>query len=679
MDDPKVDIPKLPLPELPEGRLDSWKKIASHLKRDVSTVQRWERREGMPVHRLVHDKRGSVYAFRSELDAWWVHRSTRLVREQPGQNEAGKAVAEGPPPQHRWFRHYWIAVLAGASLATITGLWVLRDADYFWHNPLANAKFISVTELEGNVSAAAISRDGEFVAYLGDQSGVVDAWVTKIGSGKSLNLTAGTVSGLANPTLRTPGFSPDASLVSIWTRHADGSKPDDVNILAAPITGGPLATYLPGAAEFDWSNHGKRLVYHTTAPGDPLFVREPGQVTDRNLYTAPAGVHCHFPIWSTDDAFIYFARGVPPDHWDIWRVPSAGGTPERITQHNTRVTHPVLLDRQTLLYLATDADGSGPWVYAMDVERRVPHRAIAGIERYTSLAASANGTRIVATAASGKTSLWRVPIAETTVGETGAGRIALPGGGLSPRLGPAVMLYVASRGGRTGIWGLVDGKANEIWSESQSRIIGAPAIAPDYKRVAFTTEIRGRQQLHVMNIDGTGRRLVNDSLELRGDPAWMPDGQSLLSAAVANGETRLTKFPLSGAAPLTFIPEYSISPVWSRDGKFMVYSGADVGTTFPLRAAAADGRVHALPNLVLTRGARRVSFVNGSRSLVILRGGISEKNFWLMDLETGAERQLTNFGHDFVIQDFDVSADGREIVFDRLQDHSEMVLIERAP
>jgi hypothetical protein len=64
-----------------DARLDSWKKIASYLKRDVRTVQRWERREAMPVHRHLHDKLGSVFAFRSELDAWWVSRRTRLAQE----------------------------------------------------------------------------------------------------------------------------------------------------------------------------------------------------------------------------------------------------------------------------------------------------------------------------------------------------------------------------------------------------------------------------------------------------------------------------------------------------------------------------------------------------------------------------------------------------------------------
>ena len=47
-----------------DDRLDSWKEIATYLRRDVKTVQRWEKREGMPVHRHVHDRMGSVYAFR---------------------------------------------------------------------------------------------------------------------------------------------------------------------------------------------------------------------------------------------------------------------------------------------------------------------------------------------------------------------------------------------------------------------------------------------------------------------------------------------------------------------------------------------------------------------------------------------------------------------------------------
>jgi len=71
-------------------RLDSWKDVAAYLKRDVSTVQRWERREGLPIHRQQHDKLGSVYAFRREIDAW---RATRSRLEEP-QGDAGSGLDE---------------------------------------------------------------------------------------------------------------------------------------------------------------------------------------------------------------------------------------------------------------------------------------------------------------------------------------------------------------------------------------------------------------------------------------------------------------------------------------------------------------------------------------------------------------------------------------------------------
>src|SRR5262245_30154793 len=73
-------------------RLDSWKEIAAHLGRGVRTVQRWEREEGLPVHRLAHDKRGSVYARRDELSAWWEKRRVTLTA-QPNDTGSDARVA----------------------------------------------------------------------------------------------------------------------------------------------------------------------------------------------------------------------------------------------------------------------------------------------------------------------------------------------------------------------------------------------------------------------------------------------------------------------------------------------------------------------------------------------------------------------------------------------------------
>jgi Tol biopolymer transport system component len=670
-----------------DDRLDSWKKIASHLRRDVSTVQRWERREAMPIHRHLHDKQGSVFAFRSELDAWWVSRHMRLTEGAEAEQSVQvlQTVTNATPTiEHRTHPPRLLQWGIATAIILITGAlaWYATKADYFWRNPLVNAKFIRLLDFAGTEQAAAISRDGQFVAFLSDHDGQIDAWVNEVGSGTYRNLTHGTLRGLVNPSIRSLGFSVDSSLVSIWTRQSDGSQPGDVNILAVPTAGGQLRPYLREAGEFDWSRDGKQLVFHTTAPGDPLFVRESGQVgerADRRIYVAPAGVHCHFPLWSPDDSFIYFVRGVPPDDWDIWRIQPSGTGLERITNQNARITYPVMLDRRTMAYLATDADGSGPWIYGVDVERRIAHRISSGLESYTSLAASAGGMRLAATIASSRASIWRISLTLDGTADTTASAPSLVlTNGVAPRLGPDFMLYVSWRGDRQGIWSLTHGTRREVWSSGQSRVVGGPASSPDGRRIAFSVEDSGRTLLYIMDNDGTRVRVLADSLILQGNPVWAPDGQSIVSAVVRDGEPRLTRIFLNGDSPLPLVSEYSIDPVWSPDGRFLIYSGADVGTTFPLRAAAADGRPYPLTSVMLTRGARRVAFFHDQHTLVILSGDISHKNFSVLDLRTGVQRILAELPSDFVIRDFDISVAGSEIVFDRIQLNSDLALIERA-
>ncbi len=69
--------------------LETWKEIAAHLRRDVTTVRRWEKREGLPVHRHQHDSGVSVYAFPGELDAW--RRNRRLAGVKPSSTRASIA------------------------------------------------------------------------------------------------------------------------------------------------------------------------------------------------------------------------------------------------------------------------------------------------------------------------------------------------------------------------------------------------------------------------------------------------------------------------------------------------------------------------------------------------------------------------------------------------------------
>ena len=700
MDDPETPLDSA-LPQRPlSDRLDSWKKIAVYLKRDVSTVQRWERREGMPVHRHLHDKQGSVFAFRAELDEWWESRRTQLARQTPTEQRVptddsrlapdapsppsppSTSPPNNPPPSTRLSsarpprsRLLWRGAISLALLLLVsTVAWYVIDTTSS-SNPLASAKFSRLSDFDATEQAAAISPNGRFVAFLANRGGRMDAWVGEIGSGVYRNLTDGALSELSNPSIRTLGFSADSSLVSIWTRKGDGTQPRDVSIYAAPTAGGPLRPYLRDAAEFDWSRDGRWLVYHTTAPGDPLFVRERGATTARQIYVATAGVHCHFPLWSPDGAFIYFVRGVPPNDWDVWRIRSSGAGLERLTHHNAHLSYPVMIDRRTLVYLVTEADGSGPWIYGLDVERPTPRRLTSGLDTYTSLSASADGMRLIATIANSRNSLWRVRLGGNKTNADGPEFISA--NALTPRLGPGFLVFVSRRSGAQGIWTLTQGTTREIWHDARIRITGAPTISPDGSRIAFTVDDGAHVRLLAMDKDGSRLTVLTDSLALQGDPVWSPDGQSLVSAVVYDGQPRLTRIYLNGDPPQTLIGEYSVDPVWSPDGRFLVYSGPDVGTTFPVRAVAADGRPYAIPSLILTRGARRLVVLSDPPSLIVLRGDIGHKDLWVIDLQGRGEHPLTALPRDFTVDDFDISADGTELILDKLEENSDMALIER--
>jgi Tol biopolymer transport system component len=676
-----------PLSERPlEDRLDSWKEIASYLKRDVTTVQRWEKREGMPVHRHLHDSMGSVYASRVELDAWMRSRKPRTGQEEAEQENGNNSLPSTPPMQPppsatsaRW--KFVLPLVAAAALGVGVSLW-LQGTEHFWQNPIADARFQTVTDFDGLEQAAAVSRDGHFVAFLSDRAGQMDVWVTQVGSGEFHNLTHGTVQGLVNPSIRALGFSPDGSLVTFWVRKpggtGGGSNAGDIGVWAVPTLGGEPRPYLEGVAEFDWSHDGSRLAYHTPGPGDPLFVSD-GSVRsgDKPIFTAPAGLHSHFPLWAPDTAFLYFVQGSLPDKLDIWRIRPSGGTPERITSHVGRVTYPVLLDRHTLMYLASDPDGSGPWLYSMDIAHRIPHRLTSGLDQYTSLAASADGRRLVLTRATPNRTLWRLRIADSPATISEANRIPLTTStGFSPRLGPDYLLYVTATGTGESVWKLASGTSTELWRGEGAQVFGGPAISPDGRYVAFSIRQHGKTFLYVMQADGTNARIVADSLDLQGAPAWAPDGQSITSAADDHGTPHLFRVPIDGHSPTPFIQEYSIDPAWSPDGRFVAYSGPDVGTTFSVKAVTAEAAPHSLPALTLTRGARHLAFLPGGRSLVLLRGDIQHKDLWLIDLETGAERKLTNLTPEFDIRDFDLSPDGREVVIERVQERSNVVLLD---
>lgn len=101
-----------------QTRLNSWKEIADYLDRDVTTVIRWEKEKGLPVHRLPGGKRHAVFASPAEIDAW--------MSNGGGQPGAGTG---NPRAENGRFGQQGRDVLSGGSGLRITQADADRVAD----------------------------------------------------------------------------------------------------------------------------------------------------------------------------------------------------------------------------------------------------------------------------------------------------------------------------------------------------------------------------------------------------------------------------------------------------------------------------------------------------------------------------------------------------------------------
>jgi serine/threonine protein kinase len=563
-------------------------------------------------------------------------------------------------------------LLAVIVVGVITKPWVGRQEPA---NLLSGATFTRITDFAGSESSAAISRDGKNIACLSDRSGQWDVWVVPVSTGQPYNLTNGLV-GNVKSGLREVGFSHDGS--EVWLTGSKNSR-----LRRMPLQGGTPRNWLENTAtNVTWSPDGSRIVYHTYGPGDPLIVADSDGSDRREILNSGLGYHQHFPVWGRD-GWIYLIHGREnTQEMDLWRIRPDGSGIERLVTGTLNPMFLTSIDEKTLVFIAQEMNGAGPWLWRFDLEHRNSRRLSFGLEQYTSVDASEDGRRLVATVANPRVSLWQVPIGDELATETDAQPFELPSvRALAPRYGPEELYYLSSRGSGDGLWRFRDGTSQEIWKGTETPLLVPAAVSADGTWLAIVLRQDGRNVLHVLSEDGAELRSLSATVSVQGSVSWSPDGVWIVTGGKdLKGNQGLFKISVEGDRVEKIAEGHALNPVWSPTGELIVYAGpqAYAGQSRVL-GVHPDGTPVEMPLVEVFIDGEKVRFLPDGKCLIYLKSSTNfSADFWLVDLATMQERQLTRLEDAGTIRTFDITPDGTRIVFDRLHSNADIVMIDLA-
>ncbi|MHC5211793.1 MAG: protein kinase domain-containing protein [Planctomycetota bacterium] len=537
-----------------------------------------------------------------------------------------------------------------------------------------------VLALEGSEYDVAVSPGGDAVVFGSDRDGVFDLWYCSLTGGTPVNYTRGRVP-MFDELIRNLGFNGGVP----WVQNISTLLVNEVRGPEQPMVPLPATNLV----ELDLSRDGARTLYHTRDPGDPIFVHDLREVRGPALDTGGPGIHLHYPVWSAEETWIYYAKGVP-GIWamDLWRMRADGtGQPQQLTFDQLDVSFPTPLDEDTVLFIAKEPDGSGPYVFSLDVPSGHVQRVTVGVAQYTSLHASDDGHTVVATRATPTSALWQVPLRgpdEAMSGEADVERQAdVPvTEARMPAFGGGRLFYLASYGGGDGLYVLEDGRQRKLWEDPKEPLLFPPSVSPSGDMVALVR--RGEQRMKLAVLEVSSGAVVKDletDVDVRGACTWSPDETALVIGGLdPEGAPGLFRIGLEDGSWHRLSSETAMDPAWALDRDLIVFGvNTRGGPRINMRAVDREGEpvgVDVSSMAPRYRLGAPVRFTRDGRGLVYIafRHQPFRQDFFHLDLATGETRRLTELELNGFIRHFDLSPDGAHIVFDRTEMNSDVVV-----
>lgn len=660
-------------------RLESWKEIAVHLNRTVRTVQRWEKLEGLPIHRHQHEERSSIYAFKPEIDAWWNSRRVRLeeVAGTAGTVDGAgrKLLAATGDSLYRILRFAAILALpAIAALLLLLKPWQSRR-DVRFQSRLDGAEIAKVTG-SGRVEDVAISRDGRFIVYEERERGGIGLRLRQLA-------TEGDVQILAPEAVRFDGlsFSPDGDYV--YFVRADSDDPGFKHLYAMPRTGGQTRRVLSDIdSPVAFSPDGRQFVYTRAIPRrNATEVRiADGENKANRLLTTVTDTYAFFQpgaTWSPDGRTVAVSlhrlREIPA--YALYSIRVADGSVSEIFSSPSPIGRPCWRPggRGFLLELrAAQGQGKGQvWTVSFPEGHRQrltndlsDFNLRADLTRDGSLLAGVDGTAVF--------NVWEVNARQPSE----ASQIT------SLNL-PLVNVVESNHGkllavndGRLSSF-TEDGKQGETFSDLG--IVGAPAVCGRF--VVVNSYRNGTAEMTRVDADGSDpMKLISGAL---GAPACARDGDYAFYYEMGP-PPRILRIPIQGGEPAevakvlgdTAIGRISVSP----DGKALAYHFEEHATHKIKLAIVPSTGGPALRTMDAPGGIFATSTqwsADGTDIQYILtKDGVS--NVWEQPLDGSQPRQLTQFSSS-QIYGLSWSADRKHLLLTRGEDASDAVLLKNLP
>jgi TolB protein len=152
-----------------------------------------------------------------------------------------------------------------------------------------------------------------------------------------------------------------------------------------------------------------------------------------------------------------------------------------------------------------------------------------------------------------------------------------------------------------------------------------PSFSPDGKRMVYITVIDGREQLFVMNADGSGSMQITRDDADHEDPAWSPDGKTIASVYIKGKAEVIYLMNVEGSDMRQLTPDNvrTIHPNWSPDGSKLAYCTDD--DLAPPRKNDAD-------ILVIDIATRKIN--------TLITGGVNTYPAWSPDGKHIAFRRM---------------------------------------